>query len=218
MELFFRSHVDFRVRAGVDRSPKIQSIAPATSADTPQRHATNKELRFQSVTSGHEISTSMNDPYRYGRRPFAFMFRYVRLRPTAHAVILAAVLAAVACSVGTQYGVKYPGRRTVGCQPGATTVWYAFLFLVSLIAADNLLWRLAGWVASFTFVARHGRLAARSVSPPDRPFAELFRRPPARHPDEPHYRHVERHLHPREHVHLECVAALRGHASQPSHW
>ena len=31
-------------------------------------------------------------------------------------------------------------------------MWYAFFFLVSLIAADNLLWRLAGWVASFTFV------------------------------------------------------------------
>ena len=37
-----------------------------------------------------------------------------------------------------------------------TGVWYAFLFLISLIAADNLLWRLAGWVASFTFVSVTG--------------------------------------------------------------
>jgi ATP-binding cassette subfamily B protein len=40
----------------------------------------------------------------------------------------------------------------------AEKVWYAFLFLVSLIAADNLLWRVAGWVASFTFVRVTGDL------------------------------------------------------------
>jgi ATP-binding cassette subfamily B protein len=93
----------------------------------------------------------MNDPYRYVERPFAFMFRYVSLRWQAHAVIVAAVLAAVTCSVVTQYGVKYLVDVLSGTSP-AHYVWYAFFFLVSLIAADNLLWRLAGWVASFTFV------------------------------------------------------------------
>ena len=93
----------------------------------------------------------MNDPYRYVERPFAFMFRYVSLRPKAHAIIVAAVLAAVTCSVVTQYGVKYLVDVLSGTSP-AHHVWYAFFFLVSLIAADNLLWRLAGWLASFTFV------------------------------------------------------------------
>ena len=49
----------------------------------------------------------MADLCNYAGRPLAFMFRYVRLRPISHTVILTAVLAAVACSVGTQYGVKY---------------------------------------------------------------------------------------------------------------
>ena len=49
----------------------------------------------------------MHDACRYVDRPFAFIFRYVRLRTFSHAVIVAAVLAAVACSVTTQYGVKY---------------------------------------------------------------------------------------------------------------
>ena len=49
----------------------------------------------------------MDDACRYVDRPFAFIFRYVRLRALAHGVILAAVLAAVACSVRTQYGVKF---------------------------------------------------------------------------------------------------------------
>src|ERR1700719_2705246 len=94
----------------------------------------------------------------YANRPLAFVLRYLRQRLASHAVILAAVVAAVACSVGTQYGVKFlvdglsagPGR--------AGGVWLAFAFLVSLIAADNFLWRIADWIASFTFVGVTGDL------------------------------------------------------------
>ena len=43
----------------------------------------------------------------YASRPLAFVFRYIRLRPVAHIVIVVAVLGAVICSVGTQYGVKF---------------------------------------------------------------------------------------------------------------
>src|SRR5579864_3814573 len=99
----------------------------------------------------------MNDLYRYTNRPFAFMFRYIGQRPRVHAVIIGAVLAAVICSVGTQYGVKYLVDALSGA--GRTAgVWVAFAVLVSLIATDNLLWRLAGWVASSTFVGVTGDL------------------------------------------------------------
>ncbi len=37
-------------------------------------------------------------------------------------------------------------------------VWLAFIFLMSLIAADNFLWRIASWTASFTFVGVTGDL------------------------------------------------------------
>ena len=37
-------------------------------------------------------------------------------------------------------------------------IWFAFALLVGLIAADNLLWRVAGWIASFTFVRVTGDL------------------------------------------------------------
>ena len=112
-----------------------------------QRIAITQSVRVRES----EISNAMNDPYQYADRPFAFMLRYVSLRPREHAVIVAAVLAAVTCSVLTQYGVKYLVDVLSGTSP-AHYVWYAFFLLVSLIAADNLLWRLAGWVASFTFV------------------------------------------------------------------
>jgi len=98
----------------------------------------------------------MADLVDYAGRPLAFIFRYVRRRPIAHAIVLAAVLAAVACSVGTQYGVKYlVDTLSHGAIAG---VWTAFILLGSLIAADNLLWRLASFIANFAFVAVTGDL------------------------------------------------------------
>jgi ATP-binding cassette subfamily B protein len=94
----------------------------------------------------------------YSHRPFAFVLRYLRQRLASHVIILVAVAAAVACSVGTQYGVKY---LVDGLAAGPThddSVWLAFGFLVTLIAADNFLWRIASWTASFTFVGVTGDL------------------------------------------------------------
>src|SRR5262249_35014641 len=42
--------------------------------------------------------------------------------------------------------------------PGAIGVWGAFALLVIMIAGDNLLWRVAGWIGSSTFVAVTGDL------------------------------------------------------------
>jgi ATP-binding cassette subfamily B protein len=94
----------------------------------------------------------------YARRPFSFVLRYLRARPVAHLVILIAVIAAVACSVGTQYGVKFLVDSLSAGPAAASHVWLAFVFLMSLIAADNFLWRIASWIASFTFVGVTGDL------------------------------------------------------------
>jgi len=96
---------------------------------------------------------------RFADRPFAFFAHYVRMRPISHAVVAAAVLAAVGCSVGTQYGVRLlvdalsgPGRDNIG------QVWTAFWILIALVACDNLLWRVASYIASYVFVAVTGDL------------------------------------------------------------
>src|SRR6266576_6060571 len=94
----------------------------------------------------------------YAHRPFPFVLRYLRRRLAAHIVILASVVAAVACSVGTQYGVKYLVDGLSAGSARAGNVWLAFVFLMSLIAADNFLWRIASWTASFTFVGVTGDL------------------------------------------------------------
>jgi ATP-binding cassette subfamily B protein len=103
-----------------------------------------------------ETKARMAELYDYASRPFAFLFRYIRQRPLAHAVILVAVLGAVTCSVGTQYGVKFlvdtlsKGR--------SADVWLAFALLGALIASDNLLWRVAAWIANYAFVGVTGDL------------------------------------------------------------
>jgi len=94
----------------------------------------------------------------YATRPYAFIFRYVRFRAPCHAMIVAAVLAAVACSVTTQYGVKYLVDQLAIGPTTSHAIWLAFALLVVLIAADNLLWRVAGFIASFTFVRVTGDL------------------------------------------------------------
>ncbi|MGA7999109.1 MAG: ABC transporter ATP-binding protein [Bradyrhizobium sp.] len=94
----------------------------------------------------------------YANRPFPFVLRYLRQRLSAHVVILLSVIAAVACSVGTQYGVKSLVDGLSGGTSRAGSVWLAFILLMSLIAADNFLWRIASWTASFTFVGVTGDL------------------------------------------------------------
>jgi len=91
----------------------------------------------------------MRDICTWRQRPVAYLFHYIAQRPIAHGVILCAVVAAVACSVSTQYGIKLL-VDTLTTQ--LRSPWTAFAVLVTLIAADNLSWRLASWVASYTFV------------------------------------------------------------------
>ena len=82
----------------------------------------------------------------YAHRPIQFVLRYIRKRMAAHLVISSAVVFAVACSVGTQYGVKNLVDSLSAGPPRANGVWLAFVVLMTLIAADNLLWRVASWI------------------------------------------------------------------------
>ena len=95
---------------------------------------------------------------RYAHRPLAFFGRYVARRWPSHLVILVAVLGAVSCSVSTQYGIKFLVDTLSAGQDGGGRPWHAFAVVVGFVAADNLLWRVASWVASHTFVQVSGDL------------------------------------------------------------
>ena len=91
----------------------------------------------------------------------ALFARYIARRRVAHGLIFSSVFAAVLCSIGTQYGVKrLVDAMSQGSQSQASQsqAWAAFALVVAFVAADNLLWRVGGWVASSAFVAVTGDL------------------------------------------------------------
>ncbi len=103
----------------------------------------------------HKVRTEARVP-RSGR-PLSFLFAYVNRHKFGHGIVLASVLAAVGCAVSTQYGLKHL-IDIVAAGPGAPGLWGAFALLCGLIAADNLLWRVGGWMAAHTFVEVSGEI------------------------------------------------------------
>ncbi|HEY4372824.1 MAG TPA: ABC transporter ATP-binding protein [Burkholderiales bacterium] len=116
----------------------------------------------QTGTAGHlpesnPRRTKPDNLGEYARRPLAFLWHYVRSHPFSHAAIITSVVGAVACAVTTQYSVKFlVDTLSEGTRDGR--IWWAFALLVSLILGDNFLWRVAGWIASHTFVNVTGDL------------------------------------------------------------
>ena len=68
------------------------------------------------------------------------------------------MLGAVTFSVSTQYGIKFLVDTLSAGQDAGSSPWVAFAVVVSFVAADNFLWRVASWIASYTFVAVSGDL------------------------------------------------------------
>src|SRR3984885_14712207 len=93
---------------------------------------------------------------RYAHGAIGFIAHYVRRRILSHAVVLTAVFAAVSCAVASQYAVKNLVDVLGTHSPPPYTLWGAVALLLPLVAGDNLLWRLAGWVSTYAFVAVGG--------------------------------------------------------------
>lgn len=99
----------------------------------------------------------MEDLSSYRGRPYRFIGRFISAYRYRHAIIGLSVVAAVFCSVSTQYGVKYLVDALA--VPGAhEKVWIGLALLAGLIAADNLLWRVASWIANPAFVDVSGAI------------------------------------------------------------
>ncbi|HLZ65725.1 MAG TPA: ABC transporter ATP-binding protein [Aliidongia sp.] len=100
----------------------------------------------------------MSLPRYASRGPGRFLLHYVGRRLGSHLVVLLAVFAAVGCAIGAQYGVKNLVDALSSPGVGDARLWGAVGVLLALVAGDNLLWRLAGWVATHAFVAVGGDL------------------------------------------------------------
>jgi ATP-binding cassette, subfamily B, bacterial len=86
-------------------------------------------------------------------RPIPFLLRFVRLRPGMHFSFLMLVVSAAACAVAVQWGMKLLVDGMAGGPEARQAVWNALALFIGLIAAENVLWRLAGWQGCRTIVA-----------------------------------------------------------------
>lgn len=101
------------------------------------------------------MTLAANQPQitRYHGNPLGFLLHYVRRHKLGHGVVLGAVAAAVFCAMFTQYALKMLiDVVSLGPTAGASAIWGVFILLTVLIVADNLLWRVGGWMAAYTFV------------------------------------------------------------------
>ena len=93
---------------------------------------------------------------RYAGKPFSLLWRYVARHKVAHAVVLSTIVAAVACALASQYAVRSLIDTLPHGHAQPASVIHAFAVLVALLFADNLFWRVAGWISARTFVAVTG--------------------------------------------------------------
>ena len=94
---------------------------------------------------------------RYASRgPARFLLHYIWRRPWSHLVVLLSMLSAVGCAIASQYAVKTLVDVLGMGTPTDGELWGTVAMLLGLVAGDNLLWRLAGWVATYAFVAVGG--------------------------------------------------------------
>jgi ATP-binding cassette subfamily B protein len=106
------------------------------------------------LNADKNIDMPKEAPYALEQRPLRFVINAVARHKLAHIVILLSVFTGVGCSVASQYAVK--NVVDVLARHDVPGVWIAFVFLAVLIAADNLSWRVGGWVAARTFTTVTG--------------------------------------------------------------
>src|ERR1700739_2757888 len=93
---------------------------------------------------------------RYAGKPIRLLWRYIGRHKAAHMVVLASILIAVGCALASQYGIKNLIDALPAGHAHPNMVIRAFVILVGLILADNLFWRVGGWVAAHAFVSVTG--------------------------------------------------------------
>lgn len=127
-----------------DRRPPASTLPGAIAAG-----ATLKP-RYRSRNGGSML------PDYASRGAARFLLHYVLRHWVSHGVVLLAVLLAVACATGSQYAVKNLVDVLGLGKPSDEQLWGAVALLLGLVAGDNLLWRLAGFMATKAFVAVGG--------------------------------------------------------------
>jgi ATP-binding cassette subfamily B protein len=142
-----------RRSAAVQRHSVVCSALKQDSRDGKNAPSAMSKT-WQEIWMDMMASTQTRYLESFRHRPIGFILHYVRQEAAPHAVVIASVVAAVACAIGSQYAIKH--LVDVLALGNSGTIWLAYGLLVGLIIADNMLWRVGGWVASRAFVGVTG--------------------------------------------------------------
>jgi ATP-binding cassette, subfamily B, bacterial len=96
-----------------------------------------------------------------GRPPLAsgalsFLWHYVKARPAAFLGAAAMILGAAGCAVAVQYAMKLIVDAMAAGDHSA--VWWSLGLFLGLIAGENVLWRIGGWMACHVIVDTGARI------------------------------------------------------------
>ena len=94
----------------------------------------------------------MPDSRAYLESPTRFLAHYVRDRKWSFAGLLALVVGASGCAVVAQYSMKLLVDAMTAPERAMAPVWMALGLFVGLIAVENALWRLSGWLGCRTTI------------------------------------------------------------------
>ncbi|WP_448208059.1 ABC transporter ATP-binding protein [Azospirillum sp. sgz302134] len=86
-------------------------------------------------------------------RPVGFLMRYVRLRSWSFGGLFAIIVSAAACAVAVQYGMKLLVDAMAAPDRASADIWTPLALFLGLIAMENVLWRLGGWLGCRTVLA-----------------------------------------------------------------
>ncbi|MGQ9367220.1 ABC transporter ATP-binding protein [Azospirillum sp. ST 5-10] len=86
-------------------------------------------------------------------RPLPFLMRYVRLRSWHFGWLFTFIVGAAACAVAVQYAMKLLIDAMAAPDRPSVDVWTPLGLFLGLIAMENVLWRLGGWLGGRTVVA-----------------------------------------------------------------
>ncbi|PLC49067.1 ABC transporter [Pollutimonas subterranea] len=92
-------------------------------------------------------------PLSGAHSPLAFLLVYVKARPWHFGALAGLVIGAGSCAVAVQYGMKLIVDAMAATERATADVWSPLLMFVALIAVENVLWRLSGWLGCRTVVA-----------------------------------------------------------------
>jgi ATP-binding cassette subfamily B protein len=96
--------------------------------------------RYVAETPGHLSS------------PARFLAHYIRRRGLSFSALLLLVVGAASCAIAVQYGMKLLVDAMADGDRGDDVVLGPLVFFVTLVAFENVLWRLAGWLNARTVV------------------------------------------------------------------